>query len=145
MSAVGLKHSLQKYPSGAVLFRDGDQRAFLYIVQKGQVAIYKVASSGERLPLGIVGTGEYLAETGLLDAKDNHATWAVALTDVEVIAIPSDLILEQLKAVPPWMVALTRGLSQKLRHMNDLIRRNGLTDDSLEKAMAAVQQNARKK
>jgi CRP-like cAMP-binding protein len=137
-------HSVQKFPAGATIFKDGDSRQFLYIVQKGQIAIYKITATGERLPLGLIGSGEYLAETGLMDGKAIHATWAIALTDVDVIAIPSDLILEQLKAVPPWLVALTRGLSQKLRHMNELVRRNKLTDESLDTAMLAVQVNDKK-
>ena len=142
--AVPLNHSIQKYSAGSVIFRDGDSRQFLYIVKKGQIAIFKVTAAGERLPLGMVGSGEYLAETGLIDGKAIHATWAIALTDVEVIAIPSDPILEQLKTVPPWLVALTRGLSQKLRNMNELVRRNKLTDESLDDAMIAVQDNDKK-
>lgn len=137
-------HSVQKYPADAIIFKDGDARRFLYIVQKGRIAIYKVSAAGERLPLGIIGSGEYLAETGLLDGKLTHATWAVALTDVEVIAIPSELILEQLKHAPAWLVSLTRGLSQKLRQMNELIRRNRVADESLDSTMLNIQENDRK-
>jgi CRP-like cAMP-binding protein len=139
--ADGLKHSVQTYGAGSIIFRDGDFRQFLYIVHKGQIGIFKVTPQGNRLPLGIINSGEYLGETGLLDSKTNHATWAIALTDIEVIAIPESLIHDQLKTAPQWLVALTRGMSQKLRRMNDLIRRNKLTDDTLDKAILAVQTN----
>lgn len=141
---VSLSHSIQKHPAGATVFKDGDLRQFLYIVQKGQVAIFKIGAHGKKLPLGLTGPGEYLAETGLIDGKAIHATWAIALTDLELIAIPSDLILDQLKHAPQWLVALTRGLSQKLRLMNDLVRRNGIADENLETAMFAVQENDKK-
>jgi len=57
--AVPLSHSIQKFPAGATIFKDGDARQFLYIVQKGQIAIYKVTAAGDRLPLGLIGSGEY--------------------------------------------------------------------------------------
>jgi len=142
--AAALKHSLQKFESGAVLFKDGDFRQFLYIVQKGQIGIFKLSAKDERLPLGIIHSGEYLGETGLLDGKTTHATWAVALTDVELIAIPSASILEQLKTAPTWLVALTRGMSQKLRRMNEVVKRNHLTDETLNIAIQAVFTNDQK-
>ncbi len=142
--AGALKHTLQKFEAGAIIFKDGDFRQHLYIVQKGQLGIFKLSAKDERLPLGIIQSGEYLGETGLLDGKTNHATWAMALTDVELIAIPANSILEQLKTAPPWLVALTRGMSQKLRRMNDLVKRNRLTDESLDTAIMAVFENHQK-
>jgi CRP/FNR family cyclic AMP-dependent transcriptional regulator len=142
---TALKHSVEAYPAGSVIFRDGDARLFLYIVQKGQIAIFKTTPQNERIPLGIVGSGEYLAEIGILDNKASHGTWALALTDVEIIKIPNDAFNEQLKNAPPWLVAMAKGLSQKLRRMNDLVRRNRLADDSLDSAILAVQVSEEKR
>jgi len=141
MAADGLKHTVMKFPAEAVIFRDGDFRTHLYIVHKGQIGIAKITSQNERIPLGIVSSGEYLGESGLLDDKTSHSTWAYALTDVELIAIPVEAIKEQLKSAPQWLVALTRGNAQKLRRMNDLVRRNKLTDESLDAAILAIQVN----
>lgn len=143
--SVNLSHSILSFEAGDVIFKDGDMRRYLYIVQKGQIAIFKETKTGERISLGLIGSGEYLGETGLLDGKLAHATWAVALTDLELIAIPAELILEQIKSVPPWMISLTRGMAQKLRHMNDLVRRNRLNDQSLDTAILAVAEKSSKK
>lgn len=140
----GLKHTTLTYPAQSVIFRDGDLRTHLYIVQKGQIGIVKFTPQNERIPLGIIGSGEYLGEAGLLDGKSSHSTWAFALTDVELIAIPVAAIREQLKHAPQWLVALCRGSAQKLRRMNDLVRRNKLTDDSLDTAIMAIQENDQK-
>lgn len=130
------------YPVGSVIFKEGDHREYLYIVKSGQIAIFKLTAQNERIPLAIINSGEYLGETGLLDGKQTHATWAYALTDVELIAIPADAINDQLKTVPQWLIALCRGMSQKLRSMNDLVKRNRLSDNSLEEAMQAALENA---
>ena len=143
--SIGLHHSVVIYPASTVIFKDGDTRNAMYIVTKGQIAIFKITPQNERIPLGIVGSGEYLAETGLLDNKPTHATWAVALTDVELICIPAEAILEQMKTAPQWLVALSRGLSQKLRKMNDIVRRNKLSDNSLDHAMEAAIRNELKR
>jgi CRP/FNR family cyclic AMP-dependent transcriptional regulator len=142
---TSLKHSIEPYPAGSVIFREGDARLFLYIVQKGQIAIFKITPQNERIPLGIIGSGEYLAESGILDNKATHGTWALALTDVEIIKISNDAFNEQLKNAPPWLVAMAKGLSQKLRRMNDLVRRNKLADDSLDTAILAAQENDKKR
>lgn len=141
----GLNHSTLQFAAGDVIFKDGDLRTSLFIVQKGQVAIFKITPTNERIPLGIVSSGQYLAETGLIDNKRFHATWAVALTDVELISIPSAAIMEQLKTAPQWLVSLSRGLAQKLRRMNDIVRKNKLTDESLDNAILAAQANEDKR
>ena len=138
-------HSLQKFNQGDTIFKDGDPRSHLFVIQKGQIAIFKVAADGARLPLGLVGSGEYLGESGLIDDKPSHNTWAVALTDVEVIAIDVTSIREQLKSAPPWLVALTKGLAQKVRKMNEVVRRNKIEDESLKNAMIAVAESERRR
>ena len=143
--STGIKHSEVKFAAGAVIFKDGDPRRALFIVKSGQVAIFKLTAQNEKIPLGIVGSGEYLAETGLLEGKSNHSTWAVALTDVDAISIPSEAIEEQLKTAPQWLVALCKHMSKKLPLLNDLVRRNKLNDESLGGAMNAVEENDRKK
>lgn len=140
-----LKHSEVKFEAGSIIFKEGDLRQELYIIKSGQVAIFKMTPQNERLPLGIINSGEYLGETGLLENKPRHGTWAVALTDVEAICISAEAINEQLKSAPPWLVALCKGLAQKLRGMNDLVRRNKLADDSLDKTMIAIGDNEQKK
>jgi CRP-like cAMP-binding protein len=138
------KTEILNFPADKIIFREGDFRTYLYIVQKGQIAIYKMSYKNERLPLGIISSGEYLGETGLLDLKPQHSTWAQALTDVELIAIPVSGIIDQLKSAPSWLIALSRGLSQKLRRMNDLVKRNGVSDEDLINTFIAIHENDEK-
>lgn len=117
----------------------------MFIVKSGQISIYKTTAQQERIPLGIISSGEYLAETGLLEGKTTHGTWAVALSDCVLIAIPAEAINEQLKTVPPWLISLSKGLAQKLRGMNDLMRRNRWYDSGLDHSMQTARANAKKK
>lgn len=143
--AVGIRHSVVQFSQGSVIFRDGDPRQALYIIQKGHIAIYKLDKNGERIPLGIVGPSEFLGEDGLLDNKPRHGVWAVALDDCDAIKIPVDAIEEQLKSAPQWLVGLAKGLAQKLQHMNDLVRRNQITDENLDKVMEVMRENDKKR
>lgn len=133
------------FPAGHVIFRDKDPRQFLYIIKSGQIEIFKLDSKGLKIPLGIVASGEYLGELGMINELANHSTSAMALTEIEAIQISSETVQEQLKAAPSWLVALTKGLGVKLQHVNEILRRNGLIDDSLGTAVTTAAQNLEKR
>ena len=67
-----------------------------------------------------------------------HYANAVALTKVICLKIPNSVIEEQLRQLPSWLVALTRGLVYKLDKTNDVLRRNGIVDESLSTAVKAI-------
>ena len=52
----------KKYGSGEIIFSEGDPCAGLYIVQAGNVRIYKSAASGREQVLAIEGPGSSIAE-----------------------------------------------------------------------------------
>ena len=139
------KFTYVKFKAGQIIFHENDPVRALYIVQSGQIEVFRRVNSGPRILLGLIGSGEYLGELSVISENPFHSATAVALTVSEVIRIPVDAINEQLKDVPPWLVALTRGLGNKLRRANEVLRRNGVVDDQLETAIYSVLENERKK
>lgn len=140
---IGPKSTKVLFNAGDVLFRNGDARTALYVIKSGRVEISKTDASGARLPLGIVGQGEFLGETGLLDDHPYHGTWAIALSDVEAIRIPHESIAEQLEKAPQWLVSMAKGLADKLRRTNELIQRNGVADAKLIDVADQAEEKAR--
>ncbi len=67
-----------------------------------------------------------------------HFANAVALTKTICLKIPNSVIDEHLRQLPSWLVALTRGLVYKLDKTNDVLRRNGLVDETLATAVKAI-------
>ena len=102
----------------------------MFIVNKGQVHVFKENSDGEQVTLGLVNSGEYLGEVAVFGDK-NHQASAEALSDVECIEISSKAIHDQMKTAPTWLIALTRGLVDRLIRTNETLRKHNLVDPAL--------------
>jgi CRP/FNR family transcriptional regulator, cyclic AMP receptor protein len=126
------------YMPGEYILREGAQCDALFIVKTGQIQIYRMDKHKRRIPMGIVRSGEYLGEMSLITDRP-HSANAVALTQTECVKISSDMLEEQLKSAPSWLVALTRGLVFKLSSTNDVLRRNGIVDESIMTAVKAIE------
>jgi len=62
------------YPSGAVLFSEGQAPRGIYIIQSGLVKLSVCASDGRTLILRIAHTGEALGVASTIGARDYEAT-----------------------------------------------------------------------
>ncbi|MCC6137299.1 MAG: cyclic nucleotide-binding domain-containing protein [Bdellovibrionaceae bacterium] len=138
MSILG-KEKVQEveYNPGDYILREGANCDHLIIVKSGQIEVFKIGIGGTHIPLGLVQSGEYLGEMAMISDRP-HSANAVALTKTLCIRIPTSVIEEQLKELPSWLVALTRGLVYKLNKTNDVLRRNGIVDDTLTTAVRAI-------
>lgn len=126
-----------EYNAGDYILREGANCDHLIIVKSGQIEVFKTGHGGSHIPLGLVQSGEYLGEMAMISDRP-HSANAVALTKTICIRIPTSVIEEQLKELPSWLVALTRGLVYKLNKTNDVLRRNGLVDDTISTAVRAI-------
>ncbi len=127
------------YLPGEHILREGAKCDALFIIKEGQIQIFRVDAHKNKIPVGIVRSGEYLGEMSLISNRP-HSANAVALTKVVCVKITSDALEEQLKTAPSWLVALTRGLVFKLHRTNDVLKRNGIVDESISTAVKAIQE-----
>src|SRR5215216_4972551 len=64
------------YPSGALLFREGDYGEHFYIVLTGELEIIKALGIASELMLDVRGSGEFIGEMSMLN-RDNVRTASV--------------------------------------------------------------------
>ena len=126
-----------EYQAGDYIIREGAQCDSLIVVKSGQVEIFKVGKNNTHITLGLVQSGEYLGEMSLITDRPHFAN-AVALTKTVCLKIPNSVIEEHMRQLPSWLVALTRGLVYKLDKTNDVLRRNGIVDETLSTAVKAI-------
>ena len=131
--------SVVKFKPGDHLIRTGQAGTHLFIIKSGQLEVYKTDKQGQKLPLAIIGSGEYVGETAVL-LDDNYSS-----SVVEAIQLSKKIIDAQLKQVPTWLVALTRGLIDRLRKSNEAFRKHDLRDDGLENQLRAIETNTANK
>jgi CRP-like cAMP-binding protein len=128
---------------GEFLIREKTACDALYIIKEGQLEVFKMTTEGTKLPMGMVSSGQYVGEAALLLGK-SHASNVVALSPVKAVKISKASIEAQLKTVPAWLLALTRGLIDRLHNANDLMKRNGLVDETLSGQLRAVEEKFKK-
>lgn len=132
-----------KLEPGEFLIREKTSCEALYIVKEGQLEVYRTSTEGEKVVLGMISSGQYVGETALFTGQLNGSN-VVALTPVIAVRLSKASIEAQLKACPPWMIALTRGLIERLHSANEILRRNGWSDENLSSRIRAVQDKYKK-
>jgi len=131
-------NELVEFEIGEEILHEGNYGNSLYIIKEGQVEVFETNSDGDKFPLAIVNSNEFLGEMGVLTSMPVSAT-AVALTNVKAFKIRKDIIEDQIKTVPPWLISLAKGALHRIHMMNEIIRRNNIVDDRLKSAIEAVE------
>ena len=94
--------------AGDAIFKEGDPSDGLYLVDEGHV---QVTRGGE--VLAVLGPGSFVGELGLLLDEARTADLE-ALTDVNLLFLPRDVVDEMLREHPHLAVELSRELGSRL-------------------------------
>jgi CRP/FNR family cyclic AMP-dependent transcriptional regulator len=104
-------------PAGSTIFREGDERDFLYAVVEGKVDLIIQGHVVETVePGGIFG------EMALIDKQKRTGT-AVAKTHAKVVLVDEKRFLFLVQQTPHFALHLMRVLSDRLRRMDEAMRR----------------------
>lgn len=102
---------------GEFLFRAGVEPKYVYIVRKGMLEA-SVTRDGERIVLGPVDTGEFVGEMAYINGEVRSAD-VTAITDCELIEIPTDMMDKILLHKPSWSKSLMKTLSHRMKVSNE--------------------------
>jgi EAL domain-containing protein (putative c-di-GMP-specific phosphodiesterase class I) len=117
---------------GEIIFREGDSPSSAYLIEQGQVEII-TQSSGGRVVLAVLGSGDILGEMAMIDDSPRTAT-ALALTHCVLMAVEREQIQERLADADPIIRALLR--SQLSRYRSALVAFGGGVSDQNTKILA---------
>jgi CRP-like cAMP-binding protein len=103
---------------GAIVFREGDKDATLFVVAAGKVGVFKSGARKQDHPIATIGPGHTLGEMALIDGQPRSAG-AVAVEDLTLLAL-SRADLDRLANDHPRLAVkvllkVSRLLSQRLR------------------------------
>lgn len=107
---------LTHFPSGHVLFHEGDQGEDMFIIQSGRVAIKKKVRDGETV-LAVLEKGDFFGEMAVLERLPRSAT-AEVVEAGDIIVIGGDTFGDMIKANPEIAVRMLRKYSIRLRETN---------------------------
>lgn len=126
-----------EFKKGDILFSENESSYHFFIIQEGQVEIYKSSPEGERTVLATVGEGLSIGEFAMIDRRPRSAT-ARAITDVNAMKISESAYKELLEELPDWAVSVMTALVDRLRSTNEIVRKLSI-GPAAQKAMAQVE------
>ncbi len=137
MSAVD-DVEIVNFAAGDYIFHENETSYHFFILQEGQAEVFKTGAAGGKIPLAIVGPGTSLGEFAMIDRQPRSAT-ARALTEVRAAKISEAAYNQLLQELPDWAISVMRALVERLRHTNELIRKNSIVDESVLAQIEAMQ------
>lgn len=114
-----LKQFGKKVMKDTVLCREGDAGNCMYIIYSGKVAITKNCDGEEKL-LVVLSDGDFFGEMALLNNEKRSAT-ATCMSNVELLEINAQGFEYMLRKSPDVALRLVKGLSERIREMNQVL------------------------
>lgn len=112
---------------GSFVFRENDEGECIYLLKSGKIKLSRFSRSGRELILGVMRAGEVFGEE-VIAGKEKRTTFAVALEDSLLCAVPTGEFIRLLSTFPELAVrfagVLTTRLKTAHRRMEDFLFRN---------------------
>ncbi|MCT4641125.1 MAG: cyclic nucleotide-binding domain-containing protein [Bacteriovoracaceae bacterium] len=114
--------NVKKLPKGEVLFHEGDAAKVLYIIQKGQLRLYRPKGKGH-VEIAVLRTGEVIGEMAYFDKNPTKRSCsASAMIDTEIIEIPFEVFNKMMASINPWIKTILYTLVDRLKTANGRIK-----------------------
>lgn len=121
-AATQKKSGIKVLQPGEILFHEGDAAVSMYIIQKGQLRLFRPKGKGF-IELAVLRSGEVLGEMSYFDpdSKKRSAS-AAAIAYTEVIEISFTALEKTMTALNPWFKTLINTLAERLRKSNEKVK-----------------------
>ena len=119
---VQKKSGIVTLAPGQILFNEGDKADSMYIIQKGQMRLFRPKGKGF-VEIAVLRSGEVLGEMAYFDpdAKIRSVSCA-AITSVDIIVISFNALEKTMAALNPWFKTLINTLAERLRKTNERVK-----------------------
>ena len=116
----------RRYKAGEVLFHEGDVCAGLFVIESGNVRIFKSSASGREQVLAIDGPGSSVAELPVFDGGKYPAS-AAAVNDLSVLFVSKQDFHAMCLVHPQVALKVLRIVGRRLRGLVGIIEELSFT------------------
>jgi CRP/FNR family transcriptional regulator len=113
-SGLEIVRTAVRFPSGQVIFHQGQPPHAVYCLSYGTVKVYKNAPKGGHIILRVLGVGELLGYRPVL-ANEPYAATAETITPATACVITRERLLESLRVSPELCIRLLAKMARELR------------------------------
>jgi CRP/FNR family transcriptional regulator len=119
LASVGVPRS---WPSGEVIFREGDPGDTCYVLQEGCVRVLRNHTDGRTITLAELRAGDLFGELAMFDTEHRSAT-VEAAEDTRAVALLAGDMRRLLLSNPDMALKLLAAFAERLREANERISR----------------------
>lgn len=114
---------LRKLKPSEILFNDGEKANSLYIIQKGQLRLFKPKGKGF-IEIAVLRAGEVIGEMAYFDddGGGKRSCSASAMVSSEVIEISFTAFAKTMSGLNPWFKTIINTLANRLRATNSRVK-----------------------
>lgn len=117
----------KKFDDKDILFSEGDERNYIYVLKKGTVLISKLSEDGEESLINILTRGEIFPHSGFFDVRPYPGT-ATAKKQAEVLMIPIFAFERFVQCHPHLSFRIIKVMSKKIyslqQKLNEMLSLN---------------------
>jgi CRP/FNR family cyclic AMP-dependent transcriptional regulator len=120
LPATQTKSGIRLLKPGEIIFNEAEVADSLFIIQKGQVRLFKPKGKGF-VELAVLRSGEVIGEMAYFDEDGSgrkRSCSAAAITPVEIIEISFGAFGKTMQSLNPWFKTIITTLVQRLRKTN---------------------------
>src|SRR5215470_16665966 len=118
----------KEYPTGTVLFREGEPGKEMFVLQSGKIAISKKVRDVEKV-LAILGPGEFFGEMAIISNKPRNAS-AIVEQDSRLLVIAPKTFEGMIRGNSEIAVRMIKKLAERLSEADAQIENLLLGDPS---------------
>jgi CRP/FNR family cyclic AMP-dependent transcriptional regulator len=114
---------LRQLKPGEILFNDGEKANSLFIIQKGQLRLFKPKGKGF-IEIATLRAGEVIGEMAYFDddGGGKRSCSASAMVGSEVIEISFSAFAKTMSGLNPWFKTIINTLANRLRQTNSRVK-----------------------
>ena len=109
--------TVNTYPKGTIIFREGEPGKCMYDIHFGRVGIYSNYGTPEEELLTELYQNKFFGEMGMIDGEPRSATAVVLIDDTTLETIYPDDLEKLMKMNPPKVNMIMQHLSYRLRRL----------------------------
>jgi CRP-like cAMP-binding protein len=135
LSFLSERAVVNHFETGQLIFAEGDPAEGLYVVEAGEVKIFKTSPAGREQVLSVEGPGSSVAELPVFDGASYPAS-AVAMTPATLLYIRKKDIHALCLEHPEVALKVLKAIGARLRHLVNMIEE--LSFKTVRRRVAAV-------
>lgn len=123
LDVMAQKVTVEKYPKGAVILKEGDPTKGIFLLKKGKVEISKITPDGWKQTLALLTENQFFGELSVIEDRQSHSADVTAIDDSEFFLIKKGDMKDLEEAQPVMMYKIMRAIarvaSRNIRTMNE--------------------------